>query len=170
MLNLPDFRSSERTFQLILQVAGRTGRGPKGGRVVVQSFNPRHYSITYAAAHDYEGFARKELEYRKQLNYPPFGKLTRIVFRSRQEDRAKEKSLSVADKLKEMVKVNGNHLEILGPSPAPVTRINNMFRWHLLLKAQDYESIHDAVQGVADMLKPSKSVQAVVDVDPYMML
>ncbi len=170
MLNLPDFRSSERTFQLILQVAGRTGRGPKGGRVVVQSFNPRHYSITYAAAHDYEGFARKELEYRKQLNYPPFGKLARIVFRSRQEDRAKEKSLSVADKLKEMVKANENHLEILGPSPSPVTRINNMFRWHLLLKAQDYESIHDAVQGVADMLKPSKSVQAVVDVDPYMML
>jgi len=78
ILNLPDFRASERTFQLISQVAGRTGRGPKGGRVVVQSFNPRHYSITYAAAHDYEGFAKKELEYRKQLNYPPFGRLTTI--------------------------------------------------------------------------------------------
>ncbi|MEP9410733.1 MAG: primosomal protein N' [Candidatus Brocadia sp.] len=170
ILNLPDFRASERTFQLISQVAGRTGRGSKGGRVVVQSFNPRHYSITYAAAHDYEGFAKKELEYRKQLNYPPFGKLARIVFRSPQEDKAKEKSVFVADKLKEIAKTNGNRLEILGPSPAPMTKINNQFRWHILLKAQNHTSIHHVLQGVADMLKPSKSVQPMVDVDPYMML
>ncbi|MDO8140644.1 MAG: primosomal protein N' [Candidatus Brocadiales bacterium] len=170
ILNLPDFRASERTFQLISQVAGRTGRGPKGGRVVVQSFNPRHYSITYAAAHDYEGFAKKELEYRKQLNYPPFGKLARIVFRSQTEDKAKEKSSIVTEKLKEIAKTNGNQLEILGPSPAPVMKINDMFRWHLLLRAQSHNSIHDALQGISDMLKPSKSVQSIVDVDPYMML
>ena len=170
ILNLPDFRASERTFQLISQVAGRTGRGPKGGRVVVQSFNPRHYSITYAAAHDYDGFAKKELEYRKQLNYPPFSKLARIVFRSRKEEKAKEKSFVVAEKLKEITKTNGNHLEIFGPSPAPVTKINNMFRWHLLLRSQNHDSIHEALQGVSDMLKPSKSVQSIVDVDPYMML
>lgn len=170
ILNLPDFRASERTFQLISQVAGRTGRGPKGGRVVVQSFNPQHYSITYAAAHDYDGFAEKELGYRKQLNYPPFGKLTRIVFRSPNEEKVKEKASLVADTLKEMVKTNGNCLEILGPSPTPLTKINNMFRWHLLLKAQNYDSIHHALQGIADMLKSSKGVQAMVDVDPYMML
>ncbi|HHT9138713.1 MAG TPA: replication restart helicase PriA, partial [Candidatus Wunengus sp. YC60] len=170
ILNLPDFRASERTFQLISQVAGRTGRGTKGGRVVVQSFNPRHYSITYAAAHDYDGFAKKELEYRKQLNYPPFGKLTRIVFRSRTEDKAKEKSSIVTEKLKEIAKTNGNQLEILGPSPAPVMKINDMFRWHLLLRAQSHNSIHNALQGISDMLKPSKSVQSMVDVDPYMML
>ena len=170
ILNLPDFRASERTFQLISQVAGRTGRGPKGGRVVVQSFNPRHYSITYAAAHDYDGFAKKELEYRKQLNYPPFGKLARIVFRSRKEDKAREKSSVVAEKLKEITKTNGGNLEILGPSPAPVTKINDMFRWHLLIRSQNHSHIHDALQKISDMLKPSKSVQAIVDVDPYMML
>lgn len=170
ILNLPDFRASERTFQLISQVAGRTGRGPKGGRVVVQSFNPRHYSITYAAAHDYDGFAKKELEYRKQLNYPPFSKLARILFRSRKEDKAKEKSFAVTEKLKEITKTNGNNLEILGPSPAPVTKINNMFRWHLLIRSQNHSHIHDALQKISDMLKPSKSVQAIVDVDPYMML
>lgn len=170
ILNLPDFRASERTFQLISQVAGRTGRGTKGGRVVVQSFNPGHYSITYAAAHDYEGFARKELGYRKQLNYPPFGKLARIVLRSPHEDKTKEKASLVADKLKEIAKTLGNHLEILGPSPAPMPKINNLFRWHILLKAQNQTSIHSALQGVADMLKPSKSVQTMVDVDPYMML
>ncbi|TVM00413.1 MAG: primosomal protein N' [Candidatus Brocadia sp. WS118] len=170
ILNLPDFRAGERTFQLISQVAGRTGRGTKGGRVVVQSYNPRHYSITYAAAHDYEGFAGKELEYRKQLLYPPFGKLTRIVFRSPHEDKTKEKSALVADKLKEIARTAGNHLDILGPSPAPVTKINDLFRWHILLKAQHHTSIHHALQGIADMLKPSKGVQAMVDVDPYMML
>ncbi|MCC6324902.1 MAG: primosomal protein N' [Candidatus Brocadia sp.] len=170
ILNLPDFRASERTFQLISQVAGRTGRGTKGGRVVVQSYNPRHYSITYAAAHDYDGFAKKELEYRKQLQYPPFGKLARIVFRSPHEERAKEKSAIIGDRLKDFAKINGNRLEILGPSPAPVTKINNLFRWHILLKAQDHISIHNALQGIADALKPSKGVQTMVDVDPYMML
>ncbi|MFN3532728.1 MAG: primosomal protein N' [Candidatus Brocadia sp.] len=170
ILNLPDFRASERTFQLISQVAGRTGRGSKGGRVVVQSFNPRHYSITYAAAHDYEGFARKELEYRKQLNYPPFGKLARIVFRSPHEDKAKEKSSIVADKLKEFAKTSGSPLEILGPSPSPMTKINNLFRWHILLKAQNHTNIHNALHAVTDMLKPSKIVQTMVDVDPYMMM
>lgn len=170
ILNLPDFRAGERTFQLISQVAGRTGRGTKGGRVVVQSYNPRHYSITYAAAHDYEGFAGKELEYRKQLHYPPFGNLARIILRSPHEDKTKEKSALVAGKLKEITRIPGNHLEILGPSPAPVTRINNLFRWHILLKAQNNSSIHNALQGIADMLKPSKGVQTMVDVDPYMMM
>ena len=170
ILNLPDFRASERTFQLISQVAGRTGRGSKGGRVIVQSFNPRHYSITYAAAHDYDGFAGKELEYRKQLNYPPFGKLARIVFRSGKEESASEKASVVAEKLTEITKATGGQLEVLGPSPAPVTKINNMFRWHLLLRAQDYTAIHNALQGISDMLKPSKNVQTMVDIDPYMML
>lgn len=170
ILNLPDFRAGERTFQLISQVAGRTGRGTKGGRVVVQSYNPRHYSITYAAAHDYEGFAGKELEYRKQLHYPPFGNLARIILRSPHENKTKEKSALVAGKLKEIARTPGIHLEILGPSPAPVTRINNLFRWHILLKAQNNSSIHNALQDIADMLKPSKGVQTMVDVDPYMMM
>jgi primosomal protein N' (replication factor Y) (superfamily II helicase) len=170
LLNFPDFRASERTFQLISQVAGRAGRGPKGGRVVVQSFNPEHYSIVYAAAHDYDGFAKKELEYRKQLGYPPFGKLARILFRSSKEDKVKEKASVVANTLKDLAKVHGDNLEILGPSPTPLVKINTMFRWHLFLKSQSYTIIHSALQDVADMLKPSKSVQAIVDIDPYMML
>jgi len=170
MLNLPDFRSGERTFQLISQVAGRTGRGHRGGRVIVQSFNPKHYCITYAAAHDYEGFAKKELEYRKPLNYPPFGKLARIIFRGVSEKNTEEKAMVIGNALKEIAKESDKQLEILGPSPAPVTRINNQFRWHLLLKAKDHQRIHDALQCVSDMLKPTKGVQSLVDVDPYMML
>ncbi|MCF6158028.1 MAG: primosomal protein N' [wastewater metagenome] len=169
MLNIPDFRASERTFQLIAQVAGRAGRGSKGGCVIVQSFTPKHYSITYAAAHDYEGFAKKELEYRKQLNYPPFRKLARIVFRSPKEDNVREKALTVADTLKGFAQTSGD-LEILGPSPAPLMKINTLFRWHLFLRSESYTSIHNALYGIENMLKPSKSVQAMVDVDPYMML
>lgn len=170
ILNLSDFRASERTFQLIAQVAGRAGRGPRGGRVVVQSFNPQHYSITYAAAHDYDGFAEKELEYRRQLNYPPFGKLARILFRGPTEDRVKEKASAIADKVKELAAKHGNDLEILGPSPTPLMKINNMFRWHLIIRAHDYTPIHTLLTGIEDMLKPSKNVQAIIDVDPYMML
>ncbi|MBE7547941.1 primosomal protein N' [Candidatus Kuenenia stuttgartiensis] len=170
MLNLPDFRAGERTFQLISQVAGRTGRGQKGGRVIVQSFNPRHYSITYAAAHDYEGFAKKELEYRRPLNYPPFGRMARIIFRGASEKNTEEKASVIAGKLKEIAKESNNQLQILGPSPAPVMKINNLFRWHLLLKAKDHQRIHDALLCVADTLKPTKGVQSLVDVDPYMML
>ena len=170
MLNLPDFRASERTFQLISQVAGRTGRGPKGGRVVVQSFNPRHYSITYAANHDYDGFAKKELEYRKQLRYPPFGRLARIIMRSPQEEKVKHKAATIADKLKEMVKAEKYFFEILGPAPAPVTRIDNLFRWHILLKSQDAAYIRQAIQHAAEVLRPSQGVQAIVDMDAYAML
>ncbi|MGQ3686132.1 MAG: replication restart helicase PriA [Candidatus Loosdrechtia sp.] len=170
MLNFPDFRASERTFQLISQVAGRAGRGSGGGRVIVQSFHPEHYSIRYAAAHDYEGFAEKELEFRRQLGYPPFGKLARIVFRSTKEDRVRDKASSVANTLKELTNANGNNLVILGPSPAPFTKINTMFRWHLFLQSQNYGAIHSIIKDIEDMLKPSKSVQAIVDIDPYMML
>jgi len=170
MLNLPDFRASERTFQLISQVSGRTGRGPKGGRVVVQSYNPRHYSITYAANHDYDGFARKELEYRKQLRYPPFGRLARIIMRCEHEEKVKLKATAVAEKLKEMTRPEKNYFEILGPAPAPVAKIDNMFRWHILLKSQDSACIRQAIQHAADVLRPSQGVQAVVDIDAYAML
>ncbi|MBI5307338.1 MAG: primosomal protein N' [Planctomycetes bacterium] len=170
MLNLPDFRSSERTFQLLSQVSGRTGRGSKGGRVVVQSYNPRHYSITYAANHDCDGFALKELEYRRQLRYPPFGRLARIIMRSPQEEKVKHKAADIANKLKEMVKAEKYYFEILGPAPAPVTRIDNLFRWHILLKSQDAAYIRQAIQHAAEALRPSQGVQAIVDIDAYAML
>lgn len=170
MLNLPDFRSSERTFQLLSQVSGRTGRGSKGGRVVVQSYNPQHYSITYAANHDCDGFTMKELEYRRQLRYPPFGRLARIIMRSPEEEKVKHKATDIANKLKEMVKPEKYYFEILGPAPAPVTRIDNLFRWHILLKSQDAVYIRQAIQHAAEVLRPSQGVQAIVDIDAYAML
>jgi primosomal protein N' (replication factor Y) len=169
MLNIPDFRASERTFQLLAQASGRTGRGPKGGRVIIQSFNPAQYSIICAATHDYEKFASKELEYRKQLFYPPYSKLLMILFRGSKLEAVKERSLIVAERLKDFAK-SSEGLHVLGPAPAAITKIKNKFRWHIIAKAPDNETLQKMLEDVKKELKPSKGVQAIVDVDPGMML
>ncbi|MGR3309409.1 MAG: replication restart helicase PriA [Candidatus Brocadiales bacterium] len=175
MLNIPDFRASERTFQLLAQASGRTGRGPKGGRVIIQSFNPAQYSIVCATTHDYEKLARKELEYRRQLNYPPYSKLLMILFRGSKLEAVKERSFIVADRLKNFAKscieTQGlASLQVLGPAPASITKIKNKFRWHILVKAQSYEMFQKMLEDAKGELKTSKGVQAIIDVDPGMML
>lgn len=169
VLNLPDFRACERTFQLLAQVAGRTGRGPKGGRVVIQSFNPKQYAILAAANHDYHGFAQKELEYRRALGYPPFGCMVRVLFRGRKEGAVREKALEMANTLKEMSGDNGQRMEVIGPAPAPIPRIRNMSRWNLILKARSYTAITEALEKVSRN-KTSRGVREIIDVDPYNML
>ncbi len=168
ILNFPDFRACERTFQLLSQVAGRTGRGPKGGRVVIQSFNPNQYSILAAAEHDYEGFADRELEYRKSLGYPPFSVMVRVIFRGRSEDSVRKRALHVAKVLEDVGRGNGHKINVLGPAPAPISRIRNNFRWHLTLKASSYEALKDALQRTGS--GTSGGVREVIDVDPYNML
>ncbi|MEE9259828.1 MAG: primosomal protein N' [Candidatus Scalindua sediminis] len=170
IINLPDFRASERTFQLLSQVAGRTGRGSKGGQVIIQTHNPDHYSITYAASHDYEGFAKKELEYRKQLYYPPYGRLARIVLRGKKSEDVKEKSIDIASKLREAIKLCKDEVEILGPAPTPIARIKDKYRWHIIVKANNFEKLQMALKKIENEGKKSKKVQIIIDVDPYMLL
>ena len=179
IINLPDFRSSERTFQLLAQVAGRTGRGTKEGQVVVQTFNPDHYSITYAALHDYEGFAKKELEYRRQLYYPPYGRMARIILRGIKEDSVKEASIDIAGKLKDAIKLNDRtprsdlhkkEVEIMGPAPALITKVKDKYRWHIIVRANSSEKIHTILKSIESESRKSKKVQIIIDVDPYMLL
>ncbi|MDR4497840.1 MAG: primosomal protein N' [Candidatus Scalindua sp.] len=170
IIHLPDFRASERTFQLLSQVAGRTGRGSQEGLVIIQTFNPEHYSIIFAASHDYDGFAKKELEYRKQLYYPPYGRLARIVLRGKREEDVKERSIELAEKLKDTIKLYKNTVEILGPSPAPVTRVKDNYRWHIVVKAINIEYLQQVLTSIKDEPRISKKVQTVIDVDAYMML
>ena len=170
IINLPDFRASERTFQLLSQVAGRTGRGSKGGQVIIQTHNPDHYSITYAASHDYDGFAKKELEYRKQLYYPPYGRLARIVLRGKESEDVKEKAIDIASKLREAIKLCKDEVEILGPAPTPITRIKDKYRWHIIVKANNFEKLQMALKKIENEGKKSKKVQIIIDVDPYMLL
>ncbi|MCB7130275.1 MAG: hypothetical protein J3T61_12135, partial [Candidatus Brocadiales bacterium] len=172
ILNFPDFRACERTFQLLSQVAGRTGRGPKGGRVIIQSFNPNQYSILAAAEHDYEGFAKRELEYRRLLGYPPFGVIARMVFRGRNENAVEKRALHVAKALKDACGSNGQtRTKVVGPAPAPVSRIRDNYRWHLTLKAPSHKALSDVLKrGLGDIKATSGGVRQIVDVDPYNML
>lgn len=170
ILNLPDFRACERTFQLLSQVAGRTGRGERGGRVVIQSFNPNQYAILAAARHDYEGFAERELEYRRALGYPPFGVMARIVYSGRNKDSVRRRALQTAGVLREIASGNGEKLDVLGPGPAPISRIKNNFRWHLTLKATSYDGLREALNRVGSRKGSYRGVKETIDVDPYNML
>ena len=163
-LSLPDFRANERTFQLITQVAGRTGRGPKGGRVYVQTFQPDHLAIQLASKHDYEAFAKDELETRRARGYPPFGRLARIIVRSQSRQKAAEAIEAVAGRLIDPARIAG--IQILGPQPCPVSKISRFWRYHILLKAPNAKAFLHLWDKMRSDLTPPGGVQMAVDVDP----
>ncbi|MBI5779416.1 MAG: primosomal protein N' [Planctomycetes bacterium] len=186
-LYLKDFRSAERTFQLITQVAGRTGRGPKGGRVIVQTVNPEHYSIMAGSNHDYEGFARQELLYRSELNYPPFRRIIRILVSGKNQDVIKETIDKIArqitkelapspfplpsgERIGEGKLIEAGDIEILGPAPAPILRIRDRFRWHLVLKIKELASVQKYFKGLFKMPFAKGGVQVSIDTDPVSLL
>ena len=167
-LYIKDFRSAERTFQLITQVAGRSGRGPKGGRVIIQTFNPEHYSIQTAAKHDYKEFARKELLYRDELNYPPFSHLLRILVEGRDTDKVKSLIEMIGQRIKSVIV---DKAELLGPALAPLGRLRGRFRWHIILKTKEFSILKHAVDTVKPMLHQSgKTLSVTFDNDPISLL
>jgi primosomal protein N' (replication factor Y) len=166
-MNFPDYRSRERTFQLLVQVSGRAGRGERRGRVVIQTHRPDDFCIRTAAALDYENFARKELALRRQLHYPPFGRLMRVTCQCRVERDAFEKARQIALALRE---AGGEGLHVLGPAPAPIAKIRAEYRWHILVKAPDSASLHHVAQSCRDAMSSRGKVKVVADVDPYFML
>lgn len=130
-LHLPDFRAAEKTFQLITQLAGRSGRGEYPGKVIIQSFYPEHYAIETAKHHNYNAFYEQEISFRQHLQYPPFLSLANIVLSHSNKSKIEEAAKSLADSLRSNSKKS---LLILGPSPSPIAKISNMFRYHILLK------------------------------------
>jgi primosomal protein N' (replication factor Y) len=165
MLNQPDMRAAERTFQLIAQVAGRTGRSERGGRVIVQTSCPEDASVTYASKHDYLGFARHELKERHELNAPPFCCVTRVVFRGPQEAVVSETAREVARRLRKIVG-DDSTVRILGAAPAPIARLRAKFRFHLQIAAPTVERVREVWLKVADVLELPDGVEMAVDVDP----
>jgi primosomal protein N' (replication factor Y) len=143
-LFLPDFRSSERTFQLLTQVAGRAGRSQRGGRVVIQSYRPDHYVIQAAAQHDYQGFYARELAFRREHGYPPIRKLARLIYREKRLDRVKAETSRMAAVLQHRlatIGLEGAAAAILGPAPAFFERHRGDYRWQLLLRAPDPSAV-----------------------------
>ena len=137
-LGLPDFRAGERTFQILTQVAGRAGRGLLGGRVILQTYQPDHYAITAAAKHDYAAFYQREIAYRREIAYPPFRRLVRILFRFPNETQAQREAERCAALLRNRLeKLEMTGTELIGPAPCFFTRENNIFRWQVLLRGPD---------------------------------
>ncbi len=162
-LNLPDFRAAERTFQLLAQVGGRTGRGSKEGKVIVQAFNHNHYSITTASRHDYAAFAQTELAQRRTAGYPPYARMARVLVEGKKEDLVMALLESIAAKLKA---ARSDTVRILGPAPAPVERAEGSYRQHLLIWAATAKQIQN-VLGMADgLLKSTASLRVTLDIDP----
>lgn len=161
-LGLPDYRAGERTFQLLTQVAGRAGRGALGGRVVMQSYLPEHYAIRAAAGHDFETFYEQELAYRREQRYPPFRRLARLLFQFSTPDRAEAEAQRTAHRIRERVQAGQfTATEIIGPTPCFFAKLNNQYRWHLVLRSPNPVAALDGIE-VAN--------GCFVDVDPVDML
>ena len=167
-LHLPDFRAGERTFQLLVQVAGRAGRGDVEGEVVVQSFTPFHAAVQYARQHDFIGFYEQEIEFRQELNYPPATRMVCVTVRSRQEDKAK----FVAEVLaKEIKKLTANRKVLMGAAtPAPLARVQNQYRYQVVLRSAQILPLVEALSKVMTATKMPDGVTASVDVDPISLL
>ncbi len=169
-LNFPDFRAAERTFQLLTQVAGRAGRGTQLGRVIVQTLQPTHYSLRWAAQHDYGNFAEQELASRRELGYPPFARLVQL--------RCEGERLDATERVAEALAVAARAaaakgVAVLGPAPAPLERLRGRFRWQLLLRGSSGASIRSAARAASEAVRRrarAAGVRVVVDVDPYSML
>jgi len=172
-LHMPDFRSAERTFQLLSQVAGRAGRGPRGGRVLIQTFNPEHPSITQAAAHDYLGFVQVEMPHRQTHHYPPFERLARLIIRSKKEEAAAqfaERLAGVFNVALSRQMAPAAAVRLLGPAEAPVFRLKNYYRFHFQLQSASAAVLHQLLRDVLATARAPAGVEFTVDIDPYSML
>ena len=163
-LQLPDFRAAERTFQLIVQVAGRSGRGVEPGKVILQTFHPEHYAIQTAMTQDFQKFAHQEMYLRKELDYPPFGKLLRVIIEGKDEAKVQEKIDEIA------AKIPIKNVEILGPAPAPIPRIKDMYRWHIIIKSPQLAWINKCVNILRPLAKSNSVLKVKLDKDPYSLL
>lgn len=160
-LHLPDFRSAERTFSLLTQVAGRAGRRGPGSRVVVQSYTPEHYAIQAASRHDYQAFFREEIDFRRVHRYPPFVRLARFLYRHKSDANCAQEADTLARKLAKHARERGVPMDLLGPAPAFASRVRGEYQWQVILRTQELDRLLDGLP-----VDPGW----VADIDPQSML
>lgn len=170
-LSLPDFRSAERTFQLMTQVAGRAGRGKLPGRVVIQTFSPDHASIQCAQKHDYSKFYAAEAPQRAEFKYPPYSRLINIILRSKIENKSYAYGRELRAAMQTELEAKGfKGIEIIGPAPLPFFKLRGHFRWHIMLKTPDQPGMAAVVRKVLYTHKKPSDVAFALDVDPLNIL
>jgi len=167
-LSIPDFRAAERTFQLLTQAAGRAGRGDTPGRVVIQTLNPDHYAIQFAAEQNYEGFYQKEIEFRKWLRYPPFAAFANVIVRATKQ----EEALRMSTELGYLLDPQPEGVKVMGPAEAPVLRVKNEFRYQILLKAAKRSVLRETLNKLRAFAEKDKwkATALVIDVDPISLM
>ena len=175
-LGFPDFRAGERTFQVLSQVSGRSGRGDQKGKVIIQTFNPDHYAISTATAHDYQSFFREERQLREQLGYPPFSHLACLTLKGN----SKKETEEAAQQLNQAIRGTlakwprrGKEIHVLGPAEAPISRLKGKYRWQILVKSKNVSLMRHLLTR-AEQLKgkifQSSGVSLILDMDPYHMI
>lgn len=163
LLNMPDFRSAERSFALLTQVAGRAGRALGGGKVFIQTYHPEHFALTCAAAQDFDDFYRQEFPYREELGYPPCGHLINLIFSGNNVDQVRTAATALGRRLISLAA----EVEVLGPSPCPLTRLRGKFRYQILLKSPLRPPLRRLlVQLEAEISKFPRQVSIHIDIDP----
>ncbi len=167
-LSFPDFRSAERTFQILTQVSGRAGRGDRPGKVIIQTLSPEHVCIRKAAEHDFHGFMEAELAEREALDYPPFGRMLLLRFWGPKLERVQEAAETVAETLSRPLSEAG--IRMLGPAPSPIAFVKKKHRYQILLKMPPRFAVGDFFP---ELLRPMREVakkagvRMEADVDPY---
>ena len=171
-LAFPDYRAAEKTFQLIAQVTGRAGRGEKPGKVIIQTMQPHHYAISLAADHNYQRLVDRELQIRNEAGFPPFVRLVSIKIEGETEKGVREFATQVTSEARKWCNSvrHSSPLQVLGPAPAPIERIKDIYRWQSLLKGNNITELHNLVQYVLTKFKKSGKERLIVDVDPENML
>lgn len=174
-LEFPDFRAAERTFQVIAQVAGRAGRGARRGRVIIQTYNPSHYAVSAATAHDYAAFFKREIDLRKQLGYPPFSHLASVRLEGNSEKRTEETAMDVASKARALLSgwgEKGKRVQMLGPVEAAIYRLKGKYRRQILFKSGSASLLRLLLRRMQAASKASlkaSGVRMIADIDPYQM-
>lgn len=180
MLNLADYRASERTFQLLTQVAGRAGRGDLPGRVIIQSYNIDDFSILAACKQDYVSFYNQEIMIREEMGYPPFTNIALVVISSTNDKIAQENTKTIKEVIYKNFEndgINKEQYEVLGPLKPPISKIKNKYRWRLVLKSNDIDILIKVLKETADEFNKANKVknknmivELSIDIDPFNML
>ena len=172
-LSMPDFRAPERLFQLLTQVAGRAGRGERPGHVLMQTYRPEHYSMAFAYGHDFAGFFQHEMARRQPVLYPPFSRLARLVVESPKAEQAEATSQRIGEMLQRQIPTPSD-VTILGPAEAPIARLHDRHRWHLLVKSASSQALHQCLIAGLAAARRHKSfprlTRVSVDMDPVSFL